>query len=457
MAWPTPSIATPYPPYINDGNAYVSARISPGTNADMMNPNPDPGEEYQHVNTQLFGVVDPPDNQFRAAGDMLPPYNNPSPGQPATMMGFVQDYCNNFVATMGRNPTFDEYRVIMDSFGPQQLPVLSTLAREFAVYDAWFCSVPSQTATNRSFFHASTASGYTVNVPYTKWITTNDGPTIFNRLQDAGLTWRVYYDETQIVPMTALIHAPVLFPYWKTNFATMTDFYNEVANGTLPTYAFVEPRMIFNNNDFHPPAPSIVIPTDPPIIIGGTSDVRNGDLLVHEIYSAVRTSAATNGSNALNTLLLLTFDEHGGCFDHVVPPPAVPPERHPTRRRKGVLLRPPGCPGSHNRHFGVHGGQYRRESPSASCRRRSHIVPEVRPAASHRARSERARPLQRLESERCPTPFHLARDDAAAGASAIGRDRPPVAHPCTAPAERSRAAPRRPGDGVVQRCRTGSE
>ena len=115
------------------------------------------------------------------------------------------------------------------------------------------------------------------------------------------------------MPRTALIHAPVLFPYWKTSFATMTDFYNDVANGTLPIYAFVEPRMIFNNNDFHPPAPSLVIPSDPPIIIGGISDVRNGDLLVHEIYSAVRTSAATNGSNALNTLLL-TFDEHGGLL-----------------------------------------------------------------------------------------------------------------------------------------------
>ena len=330
----------PVPPYINDGNAYVSARISPGTDADMQNPNPDPGEEYQHVNTALFGVVDPPANQFRTAGEMLPPYNNPSPGQAATMTGFVQDYCNNFVATKGHKPTFDEYRVIMDSFGPQQLPVISTLAREFAVYDAWFCSVPSQTLTNRSFFHASTASGYVVNVPYMKWLTTNDSPTIFNRLQDAGLTWRVYYDETQIVPMTALIHAPVLFPYWKTNFATMTDFYNDVANGTLPTYAFVEPRMIFNNNDFHPPAPSLVIPVPghPPIIIGGTSDVRAGDLFMHQIYSAVRTSATSNGSNALNTLLLLTFDEHGNCFDHVAPPPAVPPDVLQPEGEKGFFF-----------------------------------------------------------------------------------------------------------------------
>jgi len=99
----------PVPPYINDGNAYVSARISPGTDADMMNPNPDPGEEYQHVNTQLYSTVDPPDNAFRTAPFMVAPWNNPKPAQAATMDGFVQDYCNNFVATNGRKPTFDEY------------------------------------------------------------------------------------------------------------------------------------------------------------------------------------------------------------------------------------------------------------------------------------------------------------------------------------------------------------
>jgi phospholipase C len=98
--------------------------------------------------------------------------------------------------------------------------------------------------------------------------------------------------------------------------------------------------MIFNNNDFHPPAPSLVIPVPghPPIIIGGTSDVRAGDLFMHQIYSAVRTSATSNGSNALNTLLLLTFDEHGNCFDHVAPPPAVPPDVLQPEGEKGFFF-----------------------------------------------------------------------------------------------------------------------
>lgn len=311
----------PVPPYIDDGNAYVATRISPGTEADMQNPNPDPGEEYQHVNTALFGVVNPLDNQFLDASKMLPPYNAPARGATPTMDGFVWDYCNNFVALNKRNPTFEEYRVIMDSFSPEQLPVINTLAKEFAVYDAWFCSVPTQTLPNRSFFHASTSSGFVVNEEYQKWPLQNNAPTIFNRLSDAGLSWRVYYDETQVVPMTALLHGVMLAPYWRTNFYTMAEFYQDVADGTLPAYAFVEPRSFYNNNDFHPPAPlSQSVP------IGGWSDVRAGDLLVHDIYTAVKASASTTGSNALNTLLLLTFDEHGNCFDHVAPPPATPPD-----------------------------------------------------------------------------------------------------------------------------------
>ncbi|HEY1325425.1 MAG TPA: alkaline phosphatase family protein [Casimicrobiaceae bacterium] len=309
----------PVPAYINDGNDFVATRMSPGTDADMQNPNPDPGEEYEHVNTALFSVVNPLENQFLDASDMLPPYNNPAPGQVPTMDGFVWDYCNNFVHLNERNPTFDEYRVIMDGFTPEQLPVINRLAKSFAVYDAWFCAVPTQTIPNRSFFHASSSTGFVVNEPYRQWLF-NDVPTIFNRLYDAGIGWRIYYDESQVVPLTALLHGVRLEPFFDRNFYTMTEFYRDVADGTLPAYAFVEPRMLYNNNDYHPPAP-----LSKTVNIGGWSDVRTADQLVHDIYMAVKTSASRTGSNAKNTLLLLTFDEHGNCFDHVVPPAAVPP------------------------------------------------------------------------------------------------------------------------------------
>ena len=125
---------------------------------------------------------------------------------------------------------------------------------------------------------------------YGKWPLSNNAPTIFNRLSDAGKTWRVYYDATQIVPMTALIHGSMLDQYWDKNFYTMDEFYQDVANGTLPAYAFVEPRSLYNNNDYHPPAPLA-----PNVPIGGWSDVRAGDLLAHDIYTAVKASATMTG------------------------------------------------------------------------------------------------------------------------------------------------------------------
>ncbi|MEO8304872.1 MAG: alkaline phosphatase family protein [Betaproteobacteria bacterium] len=311
----------PVPSYIDDGNSFVTARVSPGTDADFSNPNPDPGEGHPHVNTQLYGVVDPPGNAFLTTPQMSAPYNAPAPGQVPTMMGFVHDYCNNFVATTKLKPIFEQYRVIMDGFSPEQLPVISTLARGFAVYDAWHCAVPTQTFCNRSFFNASSSSGYLYNEPYSKWLT-NGVPTIFNRLEDAKVSWKIYFDPTQIISLTGLIHTPSLLLYWKTHFATMDTFYRDLADGTLPAYAFVEPRMLFNHNDMHPPSPTFVIDHIP---VGEASDVRTGDLLLHQIYTAYKASASTTGSNALNTLLLVTFDEHGGTFDHVAPPVAVAP------------------------------------------------------------------------------------------------------------------------------------
>ncbi len=328
------SYSNPVPSYINDGHASVAVRQSPGSNADMQNPNPDPGEPFPHVNTQLYGLVDPATNRFEDSAQMKSPFNAPPSGTAAAMNGFVQDYCNTFVAANGRNPTFDEYRVIMDSFTPAQLPVLSTLARSFAVYDAWFCAVPSQTYCNRSFFHASTSSGFLLNAPHSNWYLQNFAPTLFNRLQDAGRTWRIYYDVTQLVPLTALIHAPVLAPYFRSNFASMETFYKDVANGTLPDYAFVEPRMLFNHNDMHPPGPLDVEGIEVP----DPSDVRCGDLLLHQVYSAIRASNSATGSNARNTMFFVTFDEHGGCYDHVAPPSGTSPQNPQPEGQMGFFF-----------------------------------------------------------------------------------------------------------------------
>ena len=192
----------------------------------MDNPNPDPGEEYPHVSTQLFGTVAPAANRTLAATEMSAPFNTPDPVPAvAPMNGFVSDYINNFVRTEGRQPSYDEYSVIMQGYQPDAIPVISTLAREFAVCDHWFCEVPSQTFTNRSFMHAASASGAVINYPYAHWVNDNNAETIFERLEAAGHSWRIYFDVEDVFPLTVLIHYPRLKKFVKTNVFTMDRFF----------------------------------------------------------------------------------------------------------------------------------------------------------------------------------------------------------------------------------------
>ncbi len=315
-----------------DGTIVPAHTYTGATDRIMRQPDPDPGEEYPHVNTQLFATLDDV-NRGKDVADMRSPYNAPQPGQSATMTGFVIDYEVDFVGRTGRKPTADERDQIMGSFSPEMLPVTSTLAREFGVFDHWFCAVPSQTFCNRSFFHASTSHGYVTNKHgggYEKWLEAAATPTVFNRLEEAGLSWRIYFDELQMVSFTGVIHGPALEPFWKTDhFATMDQFEDDAKNGTLPAYAFIEPRMVFDHNDFHPPvgSPREGKVAGEEVHNGAISDVRAGDALVARVYNAIRTSMSKHGSNYLNTALLFTFDEHGGTYDHVPPPAAVPPQQ----------------------------------------------------------------------------------------------------------------------------------
>ncbi|TDN93038.1 alkaline phosphatase family protein [Microbacterium sp. BK668] len=311
----------------------IAAHVYAGpTDIVMGAPNPDPGEEFPHVNTQLFGTVLPAANATSQIGDMQPPFNAPAAGADANMSGFLRDYVNNVTRLRkGTAPTDDEATQIMGGFSPEQLPVLSTLAREFAVFDAWFAAVPSQTYCNRSFFHASTSHGFVTNKHgggYDKWLDAEPAPTILNRLEEAGVSWKVYFDELQLVSLTGILHAPVLEKYWRTkHFGHMSEFFEDARKGDLPAYAFIEPRLVYNHNDFHPPFGALRESDvdGEEIVDSAVSDVRAGEKLVASVYEAVKTSASPTGSNALNTLLLITFDEHGGTYDHVPPPAATPP------------------------------------------------------------------------------------------------------------------------------------
>ena len=294
-----------------------------GIAANMNTPNPDPGEEYPHINTDLFGIMDPK-NRLMPLEKMVAPYNAPDyPRQQPTMDGFVADYISTFTAEMGRQPTYDEYAQIMAGYTPAQMPVLSTLARGFATFDHWFCEVPSQTFTNRSFFHAASSSGYVINFPPSDAFPVhNTAETLFERLEAKGLSWKVYCDAPSPASFTGLIHFSRLHPYFAKNFLTVADFLADAKNGTLPTYSFIEPNMWHGHNDMHPPISALMhgLPIDSP------SSLLGGEALLAQIYDAIRSSSSSQGSNYLNTFFLVAFDEAGGTYDHVPPPPAPPPD-----------------------------------------------------------------------------------------------------------------------------------
>jgi len=210
----------------------------------------------------------------------------------------------------------------MTGYTPEQVPVISAIARGFATFDHWYSEVPSQTFTNRSFYHAASSSGFVVNTPYENFPLHNNAETIFERLEAACLPWRVYVDNAMRLSATGMIHAPRLRPYFATHFSTLADFFDDAQRGRLPAYSFIEPCLIFAHNDYHP----IENPLAPEVSVDPLSPILGGEDLLARINTAVRASETPGGSNFANTLFLVSFDEHGGTYDHVPPPRVDPPD-----------------------------------------------------------------------------------------------------------------------------------
>ena len=187
-------------------------------------PYPDPGEEYPHINTQLYNEIKPTSNIGIDAIKMKSPYNLNKPvPKKAPMSGFVNDYINTLKAVGVKDsaytiPTYDQFSVIMQCFEPDQIPVMSNLAVSFAVFDHWHCSVPSQTWCNRAFWHAATSAGFVINPIDEDGETIKDDikmalkwkklmwekPTLFTRLNGMGFSKKIYSDN--IIALTHLIH-----------------------------------------------------------------------------------------------------------------------------------------------------------------------------------------------------------------------------------------------------------
>lgn len=258
------------------------ARVTRGV-SDGDTPNPVPGELFCDINVQLFGrrVV--------------------APGARPTMRGFAVNYGSAIDHHNDAHPLSlrdTEARAVMECHAPEQLPVLATLAREFAVSDAWHASAPTQTFANRYFLHAATSDGRTDNFPILPFFR----ETLFDRLARRGLGFRIYFHD---VPSTALLGKLWDRPQ---HFHRIGELAEDAASGDLPAYAFVEPRYFQSPagepNDMHPPAHR-----------------ASAERLVADVYNALRAGPKWN-----QTLFVVLFDEHGGTYDHVAPPAATPPD-----------------------------------------------------------------------------------------------------------------------------------
>ena len=264
------------------GNAVEVYKIqSTDPNCYLM-PGADPGEGFQNTAYQLFSTDDP------------------APGAVAEMKGFVvnfkaaiaSDLAKHYKDTLpGTEPS-----QIMGMYTPELLPILSGLARGYAVCDAWFASVPTETMPNRAFALAATSQGHLDD--NTKTYTC---PSIFGRLSDKGIDWAIFGYNRE--PLTRL-DFPDVQSASEDHFGHFRDFQSRAAAGTLPAFSFLEPSWDATGNSQHP-----------------NYDVAAGEQFIHDAYYAVR-----NGKDWDSTLLIITYDEHGGCYDHVAPPSdATPP------------------------------------------------------------------------------------------------------------------------------------
>ncbi len=219
----------------------------------------------------------------------------------------------------GRNNGF----IQPDSSGPwamayytgDEIPFYHSLAKTFPVCDRYFCSVLAQTYPNRRFLLAGTAFGLIA----TDTSSINEVPpngTIFDRLNAHGISWASYATNAS----TLFVISEIVVKN-KSKMKTIHQFHADAAAGTLPAVSYVDPDII------------------------NATEENPQDLSLGEHFVSTVVSSLMNGPAWDRTLLVWTYDEHGGYYDHVPPPPAIPPDNIAPR-----ITVPANQPGGYDRY-----------------------------------------------------------------------------------------------------------
>lgn len=177
----------------------------------------------------------------------------------------------------------------------KQIPIISTLAKEFALCTSWFCSIRGPTWPNRYFSHSGTNDGLWSNRGY------NHAKTLFNSLNENGKSWRVYFHDIMESTLCKQMWTAAL----ANNVRRFSRFEQDVRNDNLTDYVLLEPKYYGpNSNDQHPP-----------------SNVTNGEELILNVYRIMY----ENMHVFEKSILVITYDEHGGFYDHAKPPDQLGP------------------------------------------------------------------------------------------------------------------------------------
>jgi phospholipase C len=240
---------------------------------------PEPGQRYPDVDLQLFG--DP-----RAA---VP-----------NMEGFVKAYYH-------RQNNVRHSHNVMYCFPPEKVPVISTLASNFLVFNRWFSSLPGPAIPNRAFAHFGTSFGRTdmdFFYPGQKY------KTIHERMVAEGHTAKIYYYDPPSATMGGM---NLLLEEKPALFGQFDQFRADCYAGHLPDYSFIEP----NYTDHTVGADTVPAADQHP-----DHNVLAGEEFIASVYMSV-----LDNEDLWNTsLLLVVYDTHGGIYDHVPPPACAPDE-----------------------------------------------------------------------------------------------------------------------------------